>query len=804
MGGCGSKPEETVVEVQNKAPASGNGTKAPTKSALKKKESKKEDKKQPEMIAKSATGNKTDEASNRILGREQQIKLHTKNRKAVQGRILDLEGDFKAPNYPKTKGDVKFLDVALKENFIFGDLTTKERKLLINAMQKQEAKKGEVIITQGDVGDFFYVLEEGTINFVANGKDVGSCGKGASFGELALLYDSPRAATCIAGEASKLWKVDQLTFRHLLARTTKEQEGGIVDILAKIPLFKDMDRGVISKFAKVLTNVTFSEGEVVVKKGDVGEVFYIIGDGQVRVHDIGLGDASYADQILKSGDWFGERALMTGEPRAANVTAMIDTHAYAVDRETFETTIGPLDSILGQESRKRFIKSVPIFAKSELLSVEYELLVALVTEKTFPKGSKLMEAGKVCDKDLYIVKDGKLMISSAVGSIFFLGSGDYYGDKAVKTSEDFISDETCICEEKTTCWVLKQSDIESVIGDLNRLGKPLPFVSSSLNTQIQLKDVRKHRILGMGAFGKVWLASTNESSTPYALKTIDKAQLLQANQVKGVIREKQIMASIEHPFILPLIGSFQDEYNLYLLLPLIQGGELFNVIHTQTRDGISNEACLFYAGCVLEALGHLHARNIVYRDMKPENALIDNNGYCILIDLGFAKIVVDKTFTLCGTPEYLAPEIIMSKGHDKAVDYWSFGVLVYEMLVGRSPFYFYGTDQVSLFKRIVMVKYSCPASVNEEAKDMIKKLLTRRQASRLGNLSRGYADVKEHPYFDSLDFVKLNNREIKAPWIPNIKNPLDASHFEDFSKEERETDRPFPLGAKEQEVFKDF
>jgi protein kinase A len=166
------------------------------------------------------------------------------------------------------------------------------------------------------------------------------------------------------------------------------------------------------------------------------------------------------------------------------------------------------------------------------------------------------------------------------------------------------------------------------------------------------------------------LATSRDTKKPYALKTILKRQLIDAGQIKGVLREKQIMASIEHPFILPLVGSFQDEDSLYLLLPFNQGGELFNVVHTDQRDGLDNVASQFYGGCILEALGYLHARNIVYRDMKPENALIDKDGYCIMIDFGFAKIVVDKTYTLCGTPEYLAPEIIMSKGHDKAVDYW--------------------------------------------------------------------------------------------------------------------------------------
>ena len=300
------------------------------------------------------------------------------------------------------------------------------------------------------------------------------------------------------------------------------------------------------------------------------------------------------------------------------------------------------------------------------------------------------------------------------------------------------------------------------------------------------------------------MASEKKGETPYALKTINKRQLLQANQVKGVIREKQIMSSIDHPLVLGLISSFQDDENLYLLLPLIQGGELFNVIHTKDKDGISNEASIFYGACILDALAHLHDRNIVYRDMKPENALIDANGYCIMVDLGFAKIVIDKTYTLCGTPEYLAPEIIMSKGHNKAVDYWSFGVLIYEMLVGRSPFYFYGTDQVSLFKRIVMVKYSCPSTVNKEAQDLIRKLLTRRQAARLGNLSRGHFDVREHPWFETIDWRKLTKMEIKAPWKPKIKSVLDTSHFEDFSREEKERDTGRPLSAREQQVFDEF
>lgn len=445
-----------------------------------------------------------DEAS-RIQNREQQIKLQAKaagkNRAAVRGRIMEFDGDFAPPEYPKTKSDADFLDKALGSNFIFSDLTVKERELLINAMQKQECNESEIIITQGDVGDFFYICEKGTVNFVADGNAVGSCGMGGSFGELALLYDSPRAATCIAGSDCVLWKVDQGTFRHLLARTAKNDDETIAEVLSKIDLFKDLDSTTISKFADVLYSVKFAEGEKIVKKGDVGDIFYIINDGQVRVHDIGLGDASYADQILKKGDWFGERALMTGEPRAANVTAMTEVHAFACDRESFVRSIGSLEDILGQASKKRFIKSVPIFAKSELLPIEYDRLVSMLKVRKYGKGQKLAEAGKVGDNpSLWIVKEGKLMITNKDGNIFFLGSGDYFGDTAVQAKGEYVSAETCIVEEDTVCWRLKKSDIEVVIGDVQRLGKPIPFTPKHFDTSITIKDVKQIKMLGMGTF----------------------------------------------------------------------------------------------------------------------------------------------------------------------------------------------------------------------------------------------------------------------------------------------------------------
>jgi CRP-like cAMP-binding protein len=813
MGSCSSK--NTGAEVHQTANGQKSRQLAPPANAASPKSAPAQSVQTVEKEEKVTPGDSSNDnmksANNNVESREQAINIHSRVKaqraQNVFSEPINMSEDFVVPQYPKSQFAVNFIDNALADNFIFASLTKEERRMLIDAMKADTVETGTVIIQQGDIGDYFYVLEEGQISFAVDGNHVGSASRGASFGELALLYNCPRAASCIANSTCKLWKVDQRTFRYMLANNSVTQQKGTIEVLKRVQFLANLDEPMLIKIADALTTVSYKEGDRIINKGDVGEVFYILKEGRVKVHDIGFGDSQYVDQVLGPGDFFGERALLTGEPRVANITSETASVTLCVSRENFERILGPLQDLIDNAAKKRVLMGVPIFANSQFQPFEMDKLAELMTDMKFPGGEVLAEEGQPASQNLYIIRTGKIVIANENGMITNLKQGDYFGENLLSAGVGAVSPQTITAEGPTVCRVLTKSSIESVIGSIDRLGKTIAPVSSKLNTSIELEDLVKFRILGVGTFGKVWLVSHKKGGNVYALKMLSKREIIGHHQVEGVIREKNIMTSIDHPFVVNLIRTFQDDRHLYMLIELVQGGELFSVIHTETRDGIPNANARFYAACILESLAHLHHRHITYRDLKPENILIDAFGYCVLVDLGFAKIVMDKTYTLCGTPEYLAPEIILSKGHDKGVDYWALGVLIYEMLVGRSPFYSYGTDQVSLFKRIVQVKYSFPPGgvVNEVAQDLIQRLIVRRQANRFGCLARGDMDIRDHAWFSVFTTEKLLKKQIPAPWIPQIKDPLDASHFDSYRHVENEPPSNKPnLSAHQQALFDGF
>ncbi|KAG0700106.1 kinase-like domain-containing protein [Suillus ampliporus] len=283
-------------------------------------------------------------------------------------------------------------------------------------------------------------------------------------------------------------------------------------------------------------------------------------------------------------------------------------------------------------------------------------------------------------------------------------------------------------------------------------------------------------VIGKGSFGKVMQVRKRDTMRIYALKTIRKAHIVDRKEITHTLAERLVLARVDNPFIVPLKFSFQSEQKLYLVLAFVNGGELFH--HLQREQRFNEERSRFYSAELLLALEHLHELDVVYRDLKPENILLDYTGHIALCDFGLCKLNMkdsDTTNTFCGTPEYLAPEILNGQGYNKSIDWWTLGVLLYEMLSGLPPFYDEVTDK--MYQKILTDPLTFGPDIGTEARSILTSLLNRDPSKRLG--VNGAEEIKKHPFFvNHIDFKKLLQKKIQPPFKPSVSSPVDVSNFD--------------------------
>ena len=305
-----------------------------------------------------------------------------------------------------------------------------------------------------------------------------------------------------------------------------------------------------------------------------------------------------------------------------------------------------------------------------------------------------------------------------------------------------------------------------------------------LNIKLTYNDFQPIKLLGRGSFGEVILVRLKSTKKVYAMKILDKENLKKRKQQIHTKTERDLMVKINSPFIVNIKSAFQDDTNLYLVSEFMQGGDMFFHMHDGQIVIFSHDKTRFYMLELVLALESLHKNNMVYRDLKPENILLDSKGHVKLTDFGLSKILEDeddKAFTLCGTPQYLAPEVLLKKGYDKMVDWWSLGCVMYEMLMGRLPF---AIKRGMINLKIYEKKIDFPRKISNEARDLIEKFLVVNPTERLGYGPNGTDDIKNHPFFNGVDWDLAIQKKYKPPFIPKLKNDVDLRYFDNCFTDE--------------------
>jgi len=309
----------------------------------------------------------------------------------------------------------------------------------------------------------------------------------------------------------------------------------------------------------------------------------------------------------------------------------------------------------------------------------------------------------------------------------------------------------------------------------------------TLKQNITIDDFELMKVVGKGNFGKVMQVKKKDSGNIYAMKILSKQIIAERNEIEHTKTERNILEKLTHPFLVNLHYAFQSADKLYFVMDFINGGELFYLL--QKEGNFTEDRSRFYSAEIASGLQYLHANGVIYRDLKPENILIGEDGHVRLTDFGIAKEGLgekDRTNTFCGTPEYIAPEVLKGSAYGKSVDWWSFGTLTFEMIVGTPPFY--SESQTKMFEKILAGKLHFPDTVSPEARKLITAFLRRNPERRL----QDFEEIKTYEWYKPIDWEKLDQKEIEPPYLPPVKGSADTSMIdptfleEDVDLEEQE------------------
>ena len=827
-------------------------------------------KKNASKSAIKTTNNNNEAKRDKMKKKKEKISVVSKDKedKNQEKKVLELIHEKNAE-----KEDYELIYDIISKHFFLQTLNNQAKNEIIISMSLYSLKAGKTLYTQGSYGNFWYIVHSGQLNKFMDDKLVSTINAGDSFGEHALMNNSPRSNTIVSVTDCKLWVLKRQVFRKILEfifTLNYEQNKKFLEGI-NIPL----DSTIKSIMANNLIQEIYKEGQYIFKEGEFGSCMYIIKEGEVECIK---GDKVV--RILKQGDNFGQKALLEDAKRSLDVRAKTDCKIYSISSDFFLTQFGEnfrqqlyfsfistafvvskhfnkinqkmisktfqyfefrslkfnelvypkkqkmceklcvvlegniIDKKINKVEAKRYeilyedqlVNNSEDLIKHDLLAepdcilaeIDYSKFKELIggdikTAQTksnqlnsfgnislfrilsdekieflqnnlkiekFQNGKKIINQGDVGDK-LYIIKSGRVDFFVNSRYIRSQNEGEDFGAKSLILSSDKRT-ATAIANGEVQCYTLTAKVFKSILEP--NLYEYFTNKFALEDNTIELKDLDNIKELGSGNFGSVNLVRNKKNKQFYAIKALDLEQIKIENLEVCVELEKNVLLKTDHPFIMKMVKYLKNENYIFFINEYIKGKELWDVI----RDiGLLNkEQTQFYIASILLAINHLHKKKIIYRDIKPENVMVNVKGYIKIIDFGTVKEIEDRTSTIIGTSHYMAPEITKGEGYSFQVDIWSIAICMYEFFCGKLPFGEELEDPMDIYRAVCKEELSFPNFVHDEKyMSLMNKMLKKNPAQRLWK----FEQIKSDPYFSDFDWNKLISLSYPPPYMIKMK-----------------------------------
>lgn len=689
----------------------------------------------------------------------------------------------------------------------FCHMKPEERKLLAGACSVQVFGRNEQILREGEVGDWMFIVIEGNVQTVDRHGNAVAKKPGTIIGSAGMMYGKQQVTgakaidnvICLALAKSQLERligpVEEI-LRHtaIMALLTDKKSN-------ELAFWKQLSDEQQTAFIKSFEDVTFNEGEVIISPGSKAQLVIVI-DGEVAVLPENANQPADAEVppsptsarasaqgVLTSGMAHGGKAVLGNTNMQESVVALTKCRLHRIGVDTIVDVLKePLSEVVRLNEVKRVMADIFLF--KSLQDEKIDKVVRKLESRRFEAGEVIFKQGDEA-AHFFLIKSGTISVTKDGAQIRTLARWDYLGERALLLEEKRSA--SCTAQDTVMCFVLDASVFKDIVGDFKA---ELVHRMHLQDLSITMNDLRTQAVVGRGSFGSVKLVyHKDDKSKVYALKCVSKKQTVAQGQQKSIMVEREINAQCYHPCLMQFIKTFQDSKNVYFLTEFLGGGDLFYAI--REIGNLTKNQAQFYIACIALALEYLHGRSIMYRDLKPENVLLDFNGNAKLVDFGCCKQCL-RTNTLVGTPEYFAPETILGKGYTCSIDWWALGVMAHEFVVGPLPFGRDTEDQLDLFREILEAPLSFPRYIQDEtALSLVSGFLERQPELRLGGSIKGAKEIKNHNYFLNFDWNAVVGRYMKPPWCPD-QQKLQAN-WEHAKPGEKVTIDAVPMDPTQQE-----